>query len=631
MPLRPLSDADCHQLTAELLGAQVGDVLLEKVVAASEGVPLFVEEFTAMLVGDGQLVPAGTGGYQLASGLKDVTVPPSVQALLAARLDGIPTELRQVLDAASVIGKTFYRDAVAALLDDDLDAVSQRVDALVRADLVQPITTDLAGHDAYTFAHLLLRDSAYDGMSKARRAALHRTLARWLRRQPASTVSAEVIAFHLEAATTYLAGLGEPDRAMAEEAAQLLLAAADRALALSDPAAAAGLAGRAERLVPTTSRLRADIVLVLSEAANAAGDYPGALRWADQAAHIGADLGDEALQWRARLQKGLVDFWTQPYNRVDDTYVLAERAMEALEAAGDDRGLTMAYVLRADANNMLGRLRAASADARSGLRHARRADRGGPYRLRLTSRLVAPYQFGDGSLAEMEQTLDEISTEFDNDPGMQRALDDRRQLLLAYQGRLEEATQAMLGRYEFLLDKGSTIAAATVISWGVAWCQRWGGDLAGAAESMATAAHLRESIGETGGRSSTLAELGVVLALLGRDDEAQAAVTQSQVITQERDVINDVNHAVAEGLLLAHRGDAESSEQRFEAGLRSAAATEFLMAEGELWLARSFARESGGDAAGALTAARRALACFERGEQLPPIQTARTRIAGLAH
>ena len=204
MPLRPLSDADCHQLTAELLGAQVGDALLEKVVAASEGVPLFVEEFTAMLVADGQLVPAGTGGYQLASGLKDVTVPASVQALLAARLDGLPTDLRQVLDAASVIGKTFYPDAVAALLDDDLDAVSERVDALVRADLVQPITTDLAGHDAYTFAHLLLRDAAYQGMTKARRAALHRTLARWLQQQPASTVSSEVVALHLEAATTYL-------------------------------------------------------------------------------------------------------------------------------------------------------------------------------------------------------------------------------------------------------------------------------------------------------------------------------------------------------------------------------------------------------------------------------------------
>ena len=630
MSLRPLSDADCQELTAELLGG-VGEALVAKVAAASEGVPLFVEEFTAMLVADGQLVPVGAGRYEMASGLDDVTLPPTVQALLAARLDGLAPGPRDVLDVASVIGKTFYPRAVAALGGDDLDTVSQRIEALVRADLVQPVATDLPGHDAYSFAHLLLRDAAYRAMTKARRAALHQAVAEWFDEQPAPAVSSEVVAFHLEAATTYLAELGSPDIAVAEEAAQRLVAAADRALALGDAAAAVGLSDRAERLVPAMSRLRADVVLTQSEAANAWGDYPTAVARADEADRIGAALEDESVQHRGRLQKAVVEFWTKPTYRVDDTFALTDRAIEAFTAAGDDRGLTVAYVLRSEAHNMLGRLWAASADARLGLRHARRADRPGSYRTRLIVRLTAPYQYGDGSLLEMAEALDEISVEFADDPAMRRAVDDRRQLLLAYQGHLEEATHAMVEAYDFLLDKGSTIAAATLLTWGLAWCQRWSGDLSAAAESMAAGARLREGLGETGGRSTTLAELGVILALLGRDDEAQAVVTQSRAITQERDAVNDVNFAAAEGLLLAHRGDSDGSEATFEAGLRNVEATEFLMATGELWLARSYARESLGDGPGALAAAEQAVACFERGHQVPPIRSARARVAALAH
>jgi class 3 adenylate cyclase/tetratricopeptide (TPR) repeat protein len=626
--LRPLTDTECLQLAAQLLGPEADTALLDRVVTASEGVPLFVEELTAMLVDDGQLVAAADGGWRVAADLESVTVPPTVQALLAARLDGLPFDLRQVMDAASVIGQTFYPDAVAELVGDDGEVI-ERVEALVRADLVQPTTTDLAGHDAYTFSHLLLRDAAYQGLTKARRAALHQALARWLQEQPTPTVSPEVVAFHLEAAANYIAELGAPDPGLAEEAARLLLAAADRALAMADATAAVGLAGRAERLVPSRSRFRAEILLTLSDAASEGGDYPNATHWARQAGQIGADLDDEPVQWRARLQEHFVKTWTDPSQKYDDIFPLTERAIKGLTAAGDDRALIAAYLLRADAHKMMGRVRAMASDARQGLRHAQLADSVGRYGIELIGGVMAPYDSGDGTPTEMEHVLDEISAEFGNEPGMDQALAPTHVMLPAFQGHVAEAIPRAWEHHRLWLDKGSVPHAVGALFYGVAWCQRWSGDLAGASETMATAAELLEGVGETSFRSTTTARMAVLLAQLGRDDDAQMALTQSQAITADDDLINQIYHAATNGLLLARRGDSEGSERQFVEGLRLVAPTEWLLDEGEVWLTRSLAREALGDTAGAVTAATKALACCERKEHVPPIQLARARLAEL--
>ena len=112
--------------------------------------------------------------------------------------------------------------------------------------------------------------------------------------------------------------------------------------------------------------------------------------------------------------------------------------------------------------------------------------------------------------------------------------------------------------------------------------------------------------------------------------EAESALGCSRTISGRDDVVNEVLYATTEGLLLAHRGDAERSERRFAAGLRLVARTEFLMLQGELFLNLSLAREQVGDTDGAFTAARDALDCFRRKEFIPPIQMAQARITELA-
>src|SRR5581483_1356600 len=125
------------------------------------GNPLFIEEMVAMVH---------------ESGAGDVTVPPTIRALLSARLDQLPAGERSVLERGAVEGQLFHSDAVAALVSPP-GPVERELVGLVRADLVRPARPQFAIGDAYRFRHLLIRDAAYDALPKATRAELHERFA----------------------------------------------------------------------------------------------------------------------------------------------------------------------------------------------------------------------------------------------------------------------------------------------------------------------------------------------------------------------------------------------------------------------------------------------------------------------
>ena len=208
----------CERLIDALLeGAPLDGDVRARILAAADGNPLFVEEMLALIRerGDGE-----------------VDVPPSIQALLAARLDQLDPSERDVLERGSVEGKVFHRGAVQALAPDEPRSRTRLV-ALVRKELVRPDRTQLPGDDAYRFRHLLIRDAAYEALPKsdARRAA------RALRRLARSSDGAdlveldEILGYHLEQAYRYRAELGPADdRAdrLADRARRRLIAAARR-------------------------------------------------------------------------------------------------------------------------------------------------------------------------------------------------------------------------------------------------------------------------------------------------------------------------------------------------------------------------------------------------------------------
>jgi class 3 adenylate cyclase len=187
--LEPLSAGDCDVLIDELAGDLVVDPdVRRRILAAADGNPLFIEEMLAMVAeGDGQT---------------DVVVPPTIHALLQARLDRLAAEERDVIGRGAVEGQVFHRGAVQELAEEpSRESVPTHLLTLVRKDLIRPHQPTFAGDDAYRFRHLLIRDAAYEALPKETRAELHERFAAWLERHadssswtrsPATTSSAPI-------------------------------------------------------------------------------------------------------------------------------------------------------------------------------------------------------------------------------------------------------------------------------------------------------------------------------------------------------------------------------------------------------------------------------------------------------
>ena len=226
-----------------LIGDAVSEALHERIARAAGGNPLFISEMLAMAAGDAE-----------------VEVPPTLNALLTARLDQLDEPERMVLERGAVEGEIFHRGAVQALAPEETQ-VTTRLAGLVRHELIRPDRAQLPGDDGYRFRHLLIRDAAYDALPKAIRADLHARFADWLGEHGQALVELdEIVGYHLEQAARCLAELGRPDPVLAERAAMRLAAAGRRAKDRLDGRAALALldpGGRAPAPAPARARARA--------------------------------------------------------------------------------------------------------------------------------------------------------------------------------------------------------------------------------------------------------------------------------------------------------------------------------------------------------------------------------------
>ena len=181
-----------------------------RIADAVEGNPLYLEEFVGMLIDDGALVP-GVDGWTATRDLESISVPPTIQALLAARLDRLAPPERAVAERASVVGRVFDQPAVVALSPTEgRSEVSGSLVALVRKELIRPDRSGLAEGEAFRFRHMLIRDAAYERLPKSERAELHELFAGWLERTAGDRLSEveEMVGYHLEQAYPISRGAG---------------------------------------------------------------------------------------------------------------------------------------------------------------------------------------------------------------------------------------------------------------------------------------------------------------------------------------------------------------------------------------------------------------------------------------
>ena len=155
-----------------------------------------------MLVDEGLL--AKLDGIWTATGdVDEVPMPPTINALLSARLDRLDTDEREVLQAASVVGREFWSGSIRALAPHVADGVAQHLHALVRKRLIMPGgSSPIAGEDAFRFTHILVRDAAYPNARQERRAQMHERHADWLLEKSGERAPelGEIVGYHLEQA-----------------------------------------------------------------------------------------------------------------------------------------------------------------------------------------------------------------------------------------------------------------------------------------------------------------------------------------------------------------------------------------------------------------------------------------------
>jgi class 3 adenylate cyclase len=330
--LEPLTDDESALLLRRL--ATLEERTAAEILRTAEGNPLFVEQLLAAAAEAG-----GTGELQ---------IPPSIDGLLAARIDRLEPEERVVIERAAIVGKEFEVGAVEDLLPDEpKGAVAERLDSLVRKQFVRRDRSATGGEPAFAFRHVLIQLVAYEAIPKRRRADLHERLAGWIERRSGDERSEveEILAYHLEQACRCRRELGATDlgtQALADRTVGLLAACGRRAIARGDASGAVSLLSRAIALLDATGgtergstlEAAAPILLERGRAFGRIGDVGAGRADLEAVLREARRVGDSQLEMQATNELGFLLAGAADYRAAVPHL---ETALEIATTGGDSR------------------------------------------------------------------------------------------------------------------------------------------------------------------------------------------------------------------------------------------------------------------------------------------------------
>ncbi len=579
--LERLSESQTAAVAEHLLGtAELDAPVRQRIVAAADGNPLFVEQLLSMLVDDG-VIRFEDGVWRLTGAIDSVAVPPTIHALLAARLDGLDAGERAVIEPASVIGQVFVRDAVHHLtvegsrpqLDQRLGSLSEK--QLIRADPTRPEP------DAFRFHHILIRDTAYDGILKRARATYHEQFVEWadtVNRERATEYE-EILGYHLEQSHRYLSELGPLDdhgRAVGADGSRRLASAGRRAFARGDVPAAANLLGRAAALLPPEAPERLELLPEHGEALLQLGRFEEAQSALDEAVDRASALRLERVAAHASLVRLLVRLRAgDPDSWRDEVDLVVAEAMTVFEEEGDHAGLARAWRLLVTSHGIAGHFgRAAEASERA-LAEARLAeDR--RQQTRAATAYAAAASFGPTPLAEAIDRCEQMIGHVEGDRFSQGRLLALLAGLHAMNGEFDHARDLARRADAMVTELGLDVdvAWATIESWRI---EMLAGDAAAAELVLRRGYEILVNAGEKYVLSTVAGLLAQTLYILERHDEAEELGELSRHLAGDDDVDTQALWRCVRAKALARAGSFDEAETTAREALELLAPTDAVV------------------------------------------------------
>jgi class 3 adenylate cyclase/tetratricopeptide (TPR) repeat protein len=557
--LEPLTERECDELIENLLGrTKLAEQARDRILEAAEGNPLFVEQMLSMLIDDG-LLHRDDGHWIPTGELSQVQVPPSIQALLAARLDRLAGEERAVIERASVVGRIFYRGAISELSPEPLrNDVGTHLTTLVRRELIRPQSSEF-GQETYRFRHMLIRDAAYEAMPKEVRADLHERFAAWLEAQTGERVREyeEILGHHLGEAHRYLSELGPVDergRELGRRAGSLLGSAGVRALARGDVSATVTLLRRATSLLPENDPYRLELLPDLAEALHQSARIEETGELLQEGLRLAESQGNASVILRLRLVEAWYAISVGGERDMHWGVQTVQQVLQEAEAAGD---LSLEIRAREAAGWFLfwnGRSGEAEAVLEEGLGRARASavDEG-----RLLRALSTLSVWGHVPVERALQRWTEVTREASGET--EAIALGVVGLLSAMRGDFDTARSNLDRAEAKLRDLGHALDLAAAHP--PILVALMAGDFVKAEERTRKGIEALEEAGETGFLSTSAVFLAEALYGQGRYEDAVEASRLSEANTAAGDVASEMGWRVARAKALARLGELEEAER----------------------------------------------------------------------
>jgi class 3 adenylate cyclase/predicted ATPase len=550
LALEPLSAAEADRLLDSLASDLALDTgYRERIAAAAEGNPLFVEQMVAMA--------ADAPGAEFA-------IPASIQALLAERLDRLETDERAVIERASVVGKDFLRREIVELSSPELRPFVGRVlMSLVRKELIRPDTTAATQDDGFRFRHVLIRDAAYDGMPKEVRAELHEGFAAHIEATAGERALQleEIRGYHLEQAHRFRRQLGTGDAgvaALAARGSQLLASAGRRAFARGDMPAAISLLTRASILLADDPAGRLQLAPDLAFALMEGGELEQAQGVLEHALEDASATNDRDAYAHALVARGHLVAKTDPTGAVEEVQGLADEAIAAFGETDDQRGLAQAWRLVALTQGWRCRFGAMADALRRALGYADSASDARERAVILHWLGVSLY-YGPTPADDAIEACEEM-VQRTGDRTVQAMLTALMAGLLAMKGEFGEARVRARDSRALLEELGAVVKAGHARSF-AAEVELLAGDPVAAERELRLGYETLTNAGDHNGALNTIFELAEALYAQGRLVEAEECVVAGGDALDQSDALTRIVGTAIQAKLLARRGDLQHGEE----------------------------------------------------------------------